>query len=114
MPNKKELEDAWDALKKQMSSGAQAATPTGSEALSEGGGSFAGRFGDWAKDKLDIQKTRPSSSPISVSFCKRKAGLAARPALPARATDMAVAVAVAAATAAARPAAPAAPAGRPS
>jgi hypothetical protein len=56
LPDKKELEDAWEALKKQMSSGAHADEPTGSETLLEGDASFSQRFGEWNKDKLDVQK----------------------------------------------------------
>jgi hypothetical protein len=56
LPNKKELEDAWEALKKQMSSEAHAAEPTGSETLLEGDASFSQRFGEWGKDSLDVQK----------------------------------------------------------
>jgi hypothetical protein len=56
LPDKKELEDAWAALKKQMSSEAHADEPTGSETLLEGDASFSQRFGEWTKDKLDVQK----------------------------------------------------------
>jgi hypothetical protein len=56
LPDKKELEDAWEALKKQMSSEAHADEPTGSETLLEGDASFSQRFGEWNKDKLDVQK----------------------------------------------------------
>jgi hypothetical protein len=69
LPNKKELEDAWEALKKQMSSEAHASTPTGKEALLEGDASFGDRFGQWGEgDEGALPKNaRPRSfSPESL------------------------------------------------
>jgi hypothetical protein len=56
LPDSKELGEIWENLKKQLSTEAHADEPTGSETLLEGDASFSQRFGEWGKDKLDIQK----------------------------------------------------------